>query len=385
MATATARAGLTASFSAAVESQASAHGGQGGTRTGGGVAGQGGDASATAFSIGLGSATSRADATGGTSSGSGPGGAAFAGAQSNGASGTSLANATGSGGLLTSLFSSAYTEVGGLTDTQSRAAVARTAPDRALTTAVPAAMFSTGLPPAPDVASALAGNPFVAASMPGGTTFLSLGVAGVRHPPAGASINAEVKSVLRLNVSQLASPANLKVGFLDPVFTGTGFNSLRLIILRQLPPNNAATTVLDQTFPDLAAALVFFDNRTLDLGSILSGVGAENQQFFQINLLISTLSPPDSFNVNFLVANAPPSAAAPDLEIFAIRRAGQALRFEVSTLAGKTYRAQYSSLLSSGSWQFLAPSFPGTGSTVTVEDTFGFLPSRRFYNVIRFD
>ena len=133
-------------------------------------------------------------------------------------------------------------------ETQSRAAVNRSSADRSLTLPLQAAVFGAGLPLASDVNAALANNPTVTGAFPSGSQIFELGVAGIRHPPSGGSINTDVRSTLRVDVSLLAAPAQLKIGFLDPLVTGNGFNSLRLRIFRQVAPSNLLSTVLDQTF-----------------------------------------------------------------------------------------------------------------------------------------
>jgi hypothetical protein len=174
-AAATATAGLAVTTTASLTSEADAHGGTGGARIGGGLAAPGGDAEAAAITHGLGPAFSRADATGGASAGGGLGGAAYANAQSTGPAGSSSSNAQSSGGLLTNLIASSSTEAAGLTIAQSRATVARVAPDRAQSTSLNAGSFSTGLPLPGDVNVALAGNPAVSAALPNGSQFLCLG------------------------------------------------------------------------------------------------------------------------------------------------------------------------------------------------------------------
>ncbi len=68
-----------------------------------------------------------------------------------------------------------------------------------------------------------------------------------------------------------------------------------------------------------------------------------------------------------------------------VDRSGNDVRVTLPTLAGRTYRVEYSTNLSATSWSVLQNSIAGTGSEVTVTDTNAVALDRRFYRGVRMD
>jgi hypothetical protein len=79
------------------------------------------------------------------------------------------------------------------------------------------------------------------------------------------------------------------VGFFDPVFTGNGFESLAFRIERE------GETLLEETFDNLASALLFFDDELLGLGDA-TGEGIEGDLDLRFALALRSGDPGASFS-----------------------------------------------------------------------------------------
>ena len=71
---------------------------------------------------------------------------------------------------------------------------------------------------------------------------------------------------LQLRSTQLSTLRSLRIGLLDPVATGNGFDSLEFIINR-----GGFGTIENQVFPDLASATTFFQDNVLDYVAMAGG------------------------------------------------------------------------------------------------------------------
>lgn len=133
---------------------------------------------------------------------------------------------------------------------------------------VSAASFALHEPDAAATEAALAGNPNVAANLDAegdaeSIALLTLGGGAPSQAP-GSSRAVESSLSLQLDPADLdlpfGSPVPLALALLDPLASGTGFDSLRIRL------SVAEEIVLDQTFTELALATSFFDDRVIDLG-----------------------------------------------------------------------------------------------------------------------
>jgi hypothetical protein len=120
---------------------------------------------------------------------------------------------------------------------------------------------------APDtqtVALQLATNPRVAAGLDTGAPVRFAGVAVLSSFGALEFVNAAEFSLLTPATSgpTPTTQAALAIGFLDPLFFGDSFESLRLEIEVE------STSVLDLTFQEEADAVAFLDDQLLELGQI---------------------------------------------------------------------------------------------------------------------
>ncbi|MFZ5829482.1 MAG: PEP-CTERM sorting domain-containing protein [Planctomycetota bacterium] len=168
---------------------------------------------------------------------------------------------------------------------------------------VEAVAFGTGLPQAADVLPLLDANPIVKSAFVGPcpSDFMALMVLGGGYPTGntnGSPHEFTGQLDLQFDLGGLASPQNLRVGLLDPVGTGSGFDSLTFSIVRE------GATVVEETFTSLGDALTYFDDNLLDLGPIGDGVGADGilDLTFKMALTISGVG--DSFYTNFVVGNS---------------------------------------------------------------------------------
>jgi hypothetical protein len=302
--TANSTASATAGGVAAASATAAATGGAAGARSGTSTLdGRGGNATATANSSGLGQADASATATGGSNvfgslSGS-MNGSALARANSTGASGTAFARAFSGGVLVTSIRADAIAQVGSTVNAEARAAYGSAAPDFSLVAGVEAAAFVTGSPLPADIAVALAGNPNASAAGP----VMILGALAAAYPANGSGATKTYTSDLSYSIhpSQLIASTPLRLGFLDPVSSGSGFDTLRLQIFKE------NVSVFDQTFGSLAAANAFFNDGVLDFGPSTNGVSGSLDLEMLMTYTSHTIG--DSFGVDFVTAVPEPGTA----------------------------------------------------------------------------
>ena len=138
-----------------------------------------------------------------------------------------------------------------------------------LTTSSTAQIHSAGLPAASAVTSHLSGDPNVTAAYnpPDGNhtplALIALELDSDFIPGSTPTFSATAD--YSFDVGMLTG-GNLLVGLLDPTSSGPGFTSLHFTIERE------GATVEDQTFATLAAAMSYFNDHVLDLGSMATGV-----------------------------------------------------------------------------------------------------------------
>jgi hypothetical protein len=185
---------------------------------------------------------------------------------------------------------------------EARAVFAQSAPNSSLVVGLESAAFLTALPLPGDLAAALSGNPDAAAATAGGTP-LVLGVLGGAYAADGSggarthSANLE----FAVDLSAVLPTEPLRFGFLNPVATGGGFDTLRLQIFKE------NTSVLDQSFTSLATALSFFDDEVLDLGPANAGVSGPLDLQMLFTYTSDTVG--DSFALDFVGTSIPEPAS----------------------------------------------------------------------------
>jgi hypothetical protein len=280
-----------------------ATGGNGGQRVGAStVGGTGGNAQANASGSGLGSTNATATATGGTGNGGSNSGTARADAKATGTAGQAQANATSAGGLITNVDGHVYTNIPNNTGTAisaASAAVGQTSPTD--TAGKHALAFATGLPTGADVSTRFAGNPNVAATF-GQPNAQSVGLmyqgGGYAGQANGQNALATSIADLSLNITQISNKQFLLLGMLDPVVTGSGFDTLRFRV------NREGVLVVDQTFITVASAMSYFHDKVLQISDWTTGVSLDNILDLQFTLDVASTKAGSAFSTDFLVGNA---------------------------------------------------------------------------------
>jgi hypothetical protein len=266
-----------------------------------GASGGRADASAT----GIGTAETRVDAyaSGGRSTDGTPDGAARAFVSATGASGLATANAGSGGGLVSSVSAAGFVQLAGRpSEARSTADVAGPAARLASAASLEAAAFATGLPTQSDVASALMGNPDAMAVLGNHADFLGSVVLGAASAGelAGLTLTNTSRTSFHLDMSTIADPRDLVIGFLDTEAAGAGTLSVQVYA--------ESLDVFEETFDDLAEAAAFFDDRVLNLGDWTMGLSGN----LDVELVLSFTSadPTGRFAVNMLLANVPEPSSA---------------------------------------------------------------------------
>lgn len=87
-------------------------------------------------------------------------------------------------------------------------------------------------------------------------------------------------------------------------------------------------------------------------------------------------------NLQEFAAGADPNNASSVLKITQITFSGSNILVGFPTVAGKTYRVEYSSTLAAGSWQVVQDNLSGTGGLIQVSDLNAANQTKRFYRII---
>jgi hypothetical protein len=102
------------------------------------------------------------------------------------------------------------------------------------------------------------------------SSFWGVAELGGIYAPGGSGFATMVTTTLRetMAVGEMppSSRQHLLLSLMDPVFTGS-FDSLRFVV------QEGASKVVDVTFADVTTAMAYFDDQTLDLGSLAGITG----------------------------------------------------------------------------------------------------------------
>lgn len=282
------------------------------------VRGHGGDATATATGQTVGTATVSAQALAGQGAtdtqfgiGSYRAGLASATAQGTASGGTISATASTVGARLpvTTLTTASSGLLNGSSTHLARATVGVPAATQLGAGAAQGAAFASGAPVASDVSAAFAGNPTAAGRFDLVSTNQRLLLAsfGAGHSSGGtAGVQTSLVSLaVAIDLAQIPAGEQTRLQFalLGSSSTGAGFSSLRFTVARENLP------AVDVTFVSLSAAQSYFADQILDLGALADGVTGTLD--LQISLQLTTAQPGDAFATTLFVANAPiPEPAA---------------------------------------------------------------------------
>ena len=274
----------------------------------------GADAVATAIARGTGVASASAFTTGGRGFGNGFDGSALARASATGNASGALPeqavsiHAASAGGRV-SLVATGSASLPGTATTaatstaEARAAHGRPAPSPALADGLQVASFATGSPLTSDLQAFEAGNPNVASQIGTGSDVFALLTLGGSYSENGSGTSASFASSvdLRLNVAGIQMQS-LSIGLLNPVVTGSGFDTLQLTILRD------GNVIQSALFADPAAAQAFFRDNVLAFGVLGSG-GPETATLLKLTLTITASQPGAGFRSDFVLASVPEPGA----------------------------------------------------------------------------
>lgn len=121
----------------------------------------------------------------------------------------------------------------------------------------------------------MAGNPGVRSNFdPDGTSdMFGLASMGAYYPLDGSGVQAGLISTFSqtIDVGSIPFAQDLMIGLVNPTFTNT-FDSLRFIV-------SGFGTGVDLTFTDAASALSYFNDNTLNLGSLAGLTGSLTLNF----------------------------------------------------------------------------------------------------------
>ncbi len=112
---------------------------------------------------------------------------------------------------------------------------------------------------------------------------------------------------LTVDLTQLASPQDLLIGFFDPTAVGAGFEALTFTLVGD------GQTLIDRSFTSLAAAESFFADNPIDLGSLASGALSNPTLTLEATLTVTMSSSGSGFYTDLILgepAPPPPPAAA---------------------------------------------------------------------------
>ncbi|WP_460036180.1 beta strand repeat-containing protein [Methylothermus subterraneus] len=251
--------------------------------------GPGAGASANALGSGLGNVESTAQAFAGS------GGGATAHAKATGAFGNATAISSG-----VNAYAVARSPVASTVEVETRTAVGA-APSSSLGAGLQAFSFVTIQPDNASMLRALARNPEVHSNFDvGGTsTLLGLAALGAAYPTDGAGSKTFVSEFIQsIDLSSLSDLQYLKIGFVNPTFTGT-FDNLRLLITEN------GTQMVNVNFTDALAASAFLNDQILNLGSLMGMSGILTLDF---EFDFTTTSNGSSFATELLFGNTAPGS-----------------------------------------------------------------------------
>jgi hypothetical protein len=299
-ATSSAQAVVAAGGSATSE----AFGGSGGAGLGGGAGGAGGDAFARAQLVAFapqGDAIARAH--GGTGAETAADGDAIARAEGQ-FERVQLDAAAESGGASFERGSGIRATVVGTTlgdgAAEARAGNGSAAPDLAVAAGLRGAAFSHGAPDLAEAAAWIAGNADVEAGIGGAARVLALGVLGASsgEPTEAIAVSTTISFDFAADSASLAD-GPLRIGFLDPVVEGAGFDTLHIRITGE------ESAIVDQAFDDVASALAWFDDRLIDVST---GAGSTSN-LFSVDLAYTSDDPGAAFRTDLVLATPEPGTA----------------------------------------------------------------------------
>ena len=106
-----------------------------------------------------------------------------------------------------------------------------------------------------------------------------------------------------VDLNQLAVKEHLLIGFYGGQSFGTGVSSVTLTISAN------GTTLINQTFGSASAAVTYFTNHAVDLGTLTAPLYSSNTLNLTANLTVTTSSVGSGFYGNLLIGDPPALAS----------------------------------------------------------------------------
>jgi hypothetical protein len=104
---------------------------------------------------------------------------------------------------------------------------------------------------------------------------------------------------LTVDLTQLANRQDLELGLFDGVAQGSSFSNLTFAVTAD------GAELIDATFASAAAAVAYFRNNAIDLGSLSSGALDASTLTLTISMSLTTTSGGEGFEAAFLIGDPP--------------------------------------------------------------------------------
>ena len=180
---------------------------------------------------------------------------------------------------------------------ESRTARAQPAPASSFASGLQAASFATSLPLSSDLKMREAGSSNVSAEIGTGNSVFGLMTLGASYSKNGSGTSASYQSTATFHVNiTSADPLPLKVGLLNPVVTGSGFDTLILTI------SDGDKVLENDMFTDANQAIAFFSDHVLSFNNVNGAQGD-----FTFALTVTAHSTGDGFRSDIVAAVPEPS------------------------------------------------------------------------------
>jgi hypothetical protein len=172
----------------------------------------------------------------------------------------------------------------------------------------------TGAPAAFSVNAVLAANPAIKMAFGSTPSFFSLGELGGGHARAGTDVETTTSSLeVKVDLNQLSDRQDLLVGLYHPFASGKGVTQVTLDISAN------GSDLFHEAFSSASAAVAFFSDHPLDLGSLAHGgiIGQGDLLDLKVTLGVTSNSAGSAFDAGFLIGDPPPGLAPPGLSVVA--------------------------------------------------------------------
>jgi hypothetical protein len=163
-----------------------------------------------------------------------------------------------------------------------------------------AVAFETGAPNSASTSAVLAANSKISTGFGASPVFFGIGELGGGYSTGGtATQTTNVSFTEHVDLNQLATRKDLEVGLYGGTKLGTGFASMTFDLFAD------GVDVIHQTFTSAAAAVTFFTNNAIDVGSLASGALSGSNLTLQAVMSITTTAAGQGFYGNLIIGDPP--------------------------------------------------------------------------------